>query len=75
MISAVVAAVVVIALAAQGVRGLRLSVAAMLVGSAGLAILSARRADWDWGLGARLFLIYAATTGVLYLGARAFGLE
>jgi hypothetical protein len=75
VISAVIAALVVIALAAQGVRGLRLSVAALLVGSAGLAILSARRADWDWRLGARLFLIYAVTTGILYLGARAFGLE
>lgn len=75
MISVVIAAVVGIALATQGVRGLRLSVAAMLVGSAGLAILSARRAGWDWNLGTRLFLIYAAATGVLYLGARAFGLE
>jgi hypothetical protein len=56
VISAVIAAIVVIAIATQGVRGLRLSVAAMLVGSAGLAILSARRADWDWKLGARLFL-------------------
>jgi hypothetical protein len=75
VISAVIAAAAGIALAVQGVRGLRVSAAVMLVGSAALAFLAARRADWDWELGARLILIYAAMTGILYLGARAFGLE
>jgi hypothetical protein len=75
VISAVITAVVVIALATQDVRGLRLSVAALLVGSAALAVLSARRSNWDWKLGGRLFLIYGATTAVLWGIARAFGLE
>jgi hypothetical protein len=75
VISALIAAVIVIGLALRGVRGLWLSVAALLVGGAGIALLSARRANWDWELGGRLFLIYAATTAVLWLIARAFGLQ
>jgi hypothetical protein len=75
VISAVIAAVVATGLGVQGVRGLRGSVAVLLVGGAALAVLSARRANWDWKLGVRLFLIYAATTAVLWGIARAFGLE
>jgi hypothetical protein len=71
--SAVVAMLAVIGLAVAGVRGLGLLVTALLAGGASVALQSARRAQWDWGVAVRILLAYGAATVVLWIAARALG--
>ena len=74
--SAAVAGLVAIALAlGGGVRGLALLAGTVLGGGVSMAVLSARRAGWDWGVAGRILAVYGVVVALLWGVGRALGYQ
>ena len=74
--SAVAAGSVAVALAlGGGVRGIGLLAGTVFGGGVSMAVLSARRAGWDWGVAWRILAVYGLAVALLWGVGRALGYQ